>query len=66
MSGSEGAEIEEHEAGSGGGENSSSLELTTADGECVLLYNVNTTHCSYSLACGTDMTVPACGIDVTV
>ena len=45
MSGSEGVEMEEHEAGSG--EDSSSLQLTTADGECVLLYTVNTTHCTH-------------------
>ena len=36
VSGSEGVEMEEHEAGSGGGEDPSSLQLTTADGECVL------------------------------
>ena len=42
-----GLEGVEHEAGSGGGEDPSSLELTTADGECVLLYTVNTTHCTH-------------------
>ena len=47
MSGSEGAEMEGREAGSGGGEDPSSLQLTTADGECVLLYTVNTTHCTH-------------------
>ena len=47
VSGSECVEMEEHEAGSGGGEDLSSLELTTADGECVLLYTVNTTHCTH-------------------
>ena len=41
-------EMEEHEAGSGSGEDLSSLQLTTG-GECVL-YIVNTTHCEhYSL-----------------
>ena len=38
-------EMEEHEAGSGDGEDLSSLQLTT-DGECVL-YIVNTTHCTH-------------------
>ena len=48
MSGSEGVETEEHKAGSGGGgEDPSSLELSTADGECVLLYTLNTTHCTH-------------------
>ena len=47
MSGSEGVEMEEHEAGSGGGEDPSSLQLTTADGECVLLYTLNTIHCTH-------------------
>ena len=65
VKGSEGVEMEKHQAGSDGGEDPSSLQLTTADGECVLLYTVNTTYyCSQ--ACGTDMTVPACGIDATV
>ena len=35
-----GVEIEEQEAGSGGGEDPSSLQLTTADGECVLMCTV--------------------------
>ena len=47
MSGSEGVEIEEHEAGSDGGEDSSSLQLSTADGECFLLYTMSTTHCTH-------------------
>ena len=47
VSGSQGVEMEEHEAGSGGSEDPSSLELNTADGECVLLYTVNTTHCAH-------------------
>ena len=47
MSGSERVEMEEHEAGSGGGgEDPSLLQLTTADGECVLA----PVHCEhYSL-----------------
>ena len=45
MSGSEGVEMEEHEPGSGGGEDPSSLQLTADDGECVLRI-----HCEhYSL-----------------
>ena len=37
----------EIEPGRGGvGEDPSSLELATADGECVL-YTVNTTHCAH-------------------
>ena len=47
MSGSEGMEMEEHEVGSGGGEDPTSFLLTTADGECVLLYTVNTIHCTH-------------------
>ena len=48
VSGSEGVQMEEHEPGSGGGDDPSSLELTTADGECVLLYTaVNTTNCTH-------------------
>ena len=31
----DGVQMEEHEAGSGGGEDPSSFQLTTADGECV-------------------------------
>ena len=49
VSGSEGVEMEEHEAGSSGGEDPSSFQLTTADSECVLLYTVNTTHCTHAL-----------------
>ena len=46
VSGSEGVEMAEHEADSGGGEDPSSLQLTTADGECVLA----PVHCEhYSL-----------------
>ena len=41
VSDSEGIEMEEHEA------DPSSLQLTTTDGECVLLYTVNTTHCTH-------------------
>ena len=44
VSGSEDVEMEEYKPGGGGGEDPSSLQLTTADGECVLLYTVNTTH----------------------
>ena len=47
MSGSVGVQMEEHEPSSGSGDDPSSLELTTADGECVLLYTVNTTHCTH-------------------
>ena len=47
MSGSEGVDMEEHEVVSCGGEDPSPLHLTTADGECVLLYTVNTTHCTH-------------------
>ena len=47
MSGSEIVEIEEHEPGSDGGEDPSSFQLNTADGECVLLYTMNTTHCTH-------------------
>ena len=39
--------IEERDTGSGGGEDPSSLQLTQDDGECVLLYTVNTTHCTH-------------------
>ena len=49
MSGS-GVDVEKHEAGSVGDEDPSSHQLTvntTADGECVLLYTVNTTHCTH-------------------
>ena len=48
MSGSVGVQMEEHEPSSGSGDDPSSLELTTADGECVLLYTaVNTTNCTH-------------------
>ena len=45
VSGSEGVKMKDHEGGSG--EDLSSLELTQDDGECVLLYTVNTTHCTH-------------------
>ena len=44
---SETRSMEEHDAGNGGGEDSSPLQLTADDGECVLLYTVNTTHCTH-------------------
>ena len=47
VSGSESVEMEEDGAGSDGGDSPSSLQLTPADGECVLLYTVNTTHCTH-------------------
>ena len=42
-------EMEKHEPGSGtgGGEDPSLIQLTTADGKCVLLYTVTTTHCTH-------------------
>ena len=55
MSGSEGVEMKEHEADSGGGEDPSSLQLTPADGECVLMYTVNTTHCTHYCEGDTNM-----------
>ena len=54
MSGSEGVDMEEHEAVSCDSEDSSPLQLSTTDGECVLLYTVNATHCTHCCADDSD------------
>ena len=47
VSGSEGVEMEDYDTNTGIGSSKDPSSLTTDDGECVLLYTVNTTHCTH-------------------